>query len=150
MRRRSFLTMTAAAIVLASTTRPALATMVIDVYKSPTCGCCGNWVEHLRANGFTVKVNEVADTTSFRAKGRVPAALASCHTAFVEAYVVEGHVPALDIRRLLAERPKALGLAAPGMPAGSPGMDAPHASGYDVLLFDAGGATRVYHAYAAT
>jgi hypothetical protein len=117
---------------------------------SPTCGCCGKWVEHLRSNGFAVTVTETDKLDALRAKVGVPATLASCHTAFVGGYVVEGHVPANDIRKLLAERPNALGLAVPGMPAGSPGMDASHASGYEVLLFQADGATRVYHAYPQT
>ena len=148
MRRRTFLGIAVVATLVG--TRATSAATVIDVYKSPTCGCCGKWVEHLRGSGFAVNVHEMANVDPFRAKAGVPAALASCHTALVDGYVVEGHVPAADIRKLLAERPKALGLAVPGMPAGAPGMDAPHASGYDVLLFQADGATRVYHAYPRT
>ena len=148
MRRRTFLGITVAAALVAA--RATAATMVVDVYKSPTCGCCGKWVEHLRTNGFAVTVNEIDNVDAFRTRAGVPAALASCHTARVDGYVVEGHVPAADIRKLLAERPKALGLAVPGMPMGAPGMDAPHASGYEVLLFQADGATRVYHAYPHT
>ena len=123
---------------------------MIEVHKSPTCGCCGKWVEHLRSNDFVVTVNETDKLDELRAKVGVPVALASCHTAFVDGYVVEGHVPAKDIRKLLAERPKALGLAVPGMPPESPGMDAAHGSGYEVLLFQRDGVTRVYHAYART
>lgn len=145
MRRRTFLGFAVAAALVA--TKIAAAVPVVEVYKSPTCGCCGKWVEHLRTSGFAVNVNDIPNVDAFRAKAGVPAALASCHTALVSGYVVEGHVPAADIRKLLAERPKALGLAVPGMPMGAPGMDAPHARGYDVLLFQADGTTRVYRAY---
>jgi hypothetical protein len=123
---------------------------VIEVYKSPTCGCCGKWAEHLRNDGFAVNIHAIPDIDVFRVRTGVPAALASCHTALVGGYVVEGHVPAADIRKLLTERPKALGLAVPGMPAISPGMDAPHGPGYEVLLFQTDGATRIYHAYPQT
>ena len=119
----------------------------VAVYKSPTCGCCGNWVQHLRANGFSVDVNDVADVDALRAKAGVVAKLASCHTAFVGGYVIEGHVPAADIRSLLKQRPNALGLAVPGMPAGAPGMDGTPAGGFDVLLFQPDGTSRVYRAY---
>ena len=148
MKRRTFLGIVA--VGLAAAGRATIAGTVVDVYKSPTCGCCGKWVEHLRGNGFTVKVNEVKDVDAFRARAGVPAALASCHTALIGGYVVEGHVPAADIHKLLAERPKAFGLAVPGMPQGAPGMDSPHAPGYEVLLFQADGATGVYHSYPRT
>ena len=108
----------------------------VAVYKSPTCGCCGNWVDHLRANGFTVAVKERSDLTPVKTRLRVPERLESCHTAEVGGYVVEGHVPAADIRRLLAEKPQARGLAVPGMPAGSPGMeDGGRREAYQVILF---------------
>lgn len=149
MRRRTFLGIIITA-ALAATKVATAADTVIDVYKSPTCGCCGKWVEQLRTSGFKVTVNDIVNVDGFRAKAGVPASLAACHTALVDGYVVEGHVPATEIRRLLAERPKALGLAVPGMPMGAPGMDAPHAKGYDVLLFQADGTTRVYRAYAQT
>jgi hypothetical protein len=145
MRRRTFLGIAVAATLVA--TKVTAGVPVIEVYKSPTCGCCGKWAEHLRNDGFAVNVHAIPGIDAFRVRTGVPAALASCHTALVGGYVVEGHVPATDIRRLLSERPKALGVAVPGMPMGAPGMDAPHASGYDVLLFQADGATRVYHAY---
>lgn len=145
MRRRTFLGIAVAATLVA--TKAAAAVPVIEVYKSPTCGCCGKWVEHLRQNGFKVVVNEIADVDAFRAKAGVPAALASCHTALVDGYVVEGHVPAADIRKLLADRPNARGLAIPGMPASAPGMDGTRSSRYDVLLFDARGTTRLYNTY---
>ena len=93
------------------------------VYKSPTCGCCGKWVEHMRDNGFLVDVVEENDLTRRKRSLGVPAALGSCHTAVVDGYVIEGHVPAQDVHKLLAERPQGKGLAVPGMPAGSPGME---------------------------
>jgi hypothetical protein len=148
MRRRTFLGVAVAATIVA--TKVTAAGPFIEVYKSPTCGCCGKWVEHLRTSGFTVNAHNISDIDAFRARAGVPAALASCHTALVDGYVVEGHVPAADVRRLIDERPKALGLAVPGMPQGAPGMDAPHASGYAVLLFQADGTTRVYRAYPRT
>jgi hypothetical protein len=104
----------------------------------------------MRANGFTVTVNDVPNADAYRAQAGVPPSLSSCHTALVDGYVVEGHVPAADVRRLLSERPKALGLAVPGMPAGSPGMEAPRGDAYDVLLFQRDGRTSVYRAYQAT
>lgn len=108
----------------------------VVVYKSPSCGCCGNWVKHLTANGFTVAVKERDDLTPIKVRLGVPEPLESCHTAEVGGYVVEGHVPAADIRRLLAERPKARGLAVPGMPAGSPGMeDGGRHEAFQVILF---------------
>jgi len=148
MRRRTFLGLAVGATLVA--TKVTAAVPVIEVYKSPTCGCCGKWVEHLRKDGFVVNVYDIPDIDAFRAKAGVPAALAACHTALVGGYVVEGHVPAADIRKLLTERPKALGLAVPGMPAISPGMDAAHGPGYDVLLFQADGSPKVYHAYSQT
>lgn len=95
----------------------------ITVYKSPTCGCCSKWVRHLEQNGFSVVAKDVRDVVPYKIRGGVTPELASCHTAFVEGYVIEGHVPAGDIKRLLRERPAAKGLAVPGMPIGSPGME---------------------------
>ena len=148
MRRRTFLEIAVAATLVA--TKVAAAVQVIEVYKSPTCGCCGKWAEHLSNDCFAVNVHAIPNIDAFRVRTGVPAALASCHTALVGGYVVEGHVPAADIRKLLTERPKALGLAVPGMPAISPGMDAPHGPGYEVLLFQTDGASRVYHVYSQT
>jgi len=123
---------------------PAFATEV-TVYKSPTCGCCKQWVKHLQTNGFSVIAHDVADIMPYKAANGVPAALGSCHTAKVDGYVIEGHVPASDIKRLLKERPAVRGLAVPGMPAGSPGMEqGAHKDRYDVLTFDAQGKTAVY------
>ncbi len=95
----------------------------VTVYKSPTCGCCGAWVDHLREDGFFVDVIEQADISARKVEFGVPPAMGSCHTATVDGYVIEGHVPSADIRRLLNERPRAKGLAVPGMPIGSPGME---------------------------
>lgn len=147
MKRRTFLGVVAATAMTGSVTAIAAAAPNVKVYKSPTCGCCGEWVKHMRANGFPVTVNDVADVDAFRAKAGVPEALAACHTALVDGYVVEGHVPAADVRRLLAERPKVLGIVVPGMPASAPGMDSPRASPYQVLLLQADGVTRVYRTY---
>lgn len=109
----------------------------ILVHKSPWCGCCAAWVEHLEENGFDVTVREHENMTPIKVEAGVPDELYSCHTAHIEGYVIEGHVPAADIARLLAERPDAQGLAVPGMPAGSPGMEVPGFSQpYDVILFD--------------
>ena len=145
MKRRAFLGVVIAGAFVATGTRAA--SPVIDVYKEPACGCCGKWSEHLRANGFTVRVHELPMLDAFRARAGVPAALASCHTALIDGYALEGHVPAADILKLLAERPKAQGLAVPGMPATAPGMDLARGPGYAVLLFQVDGTTRVYHSY---
>jgi hypothetical protein len=120
---------------------------VIAVYKTPTCGCCGKWVDHLRAAGFTARVTDLRSTAEYRRKQGVPDQLASCHTAVIGDYVVEGHVPAADIRRLLKEEPKARGLAVPGMPMGSPGMEGPRREAYSVLLFHSDGRTSVFRKY---
>jgi len=119
----------------------------ITVYKGPACDCCNEWVKHLRANGFKVQTHEVGDLDRTRQKYGVPQALASCHTASVGGYAIEGHVPAADIKRLLKERPKAAGLAVPGMPQDAPGMDLGKGEPYDVLLFNTGGRYEVYQHY---
>jgi hypothetical protein len=116
----------------------------VAVYKSPTCGCCGKWVEHMEASGFAATTTNTPDVAPIKTKHGVPARLASCHTSLVGGYVIEGHVPAADIRRLLREKPAIVGLAAPGMPAGSPGMDVPNSPAYDVLSFDKAGNTKVF------
>ena len=126
---------------------PSFATEVV-VYKSPTCGCCKEWVKHLQANGFSVKAHDVPDIMPYKTANGVPATLGSCHTAKVGGYVIEGHVPANDIKRLLKERPPVSGLAVPGMPSGSPGMEqGGHKDRYDVLTFDKQGKTGVYTRY---
>ena len=110
------------------------------VHKDPNCGCCTGWVTHVRAAGFTVKVEETADMDTVKARLGVPEALASCHTAEIDGYLIEGHVPAAEIARLLAERPRALGLAVPDMPVGSPGMEVSgrRPDTYRVVLFGPG------------
>ena len=120
----------------------------VNVYKSPTCGCCKEWVKHLQANGFSVKTHDVPDVSPYKVANGVPVTLGSCHTATVGGYVIEGHVPASDVKRLLKERPPVRGLAVPGMPIGSPGMEqGAHKQRYDVLTFDKQGNTSVYSRY---
>jgi hypothetical protein len=116
----------------------------ISVYKDPTCGCCANWVAHLRSHGFEPTATDVTDLAALKTKYGVAPSLRSCHTALVDGYVIEGHVPAADIQRLLKEKPKVLGLTVPGMPVGSPGMEGTNGQRYDVLTFDASGRTAVY------
>lgn len=121
---------------------------VVDVYKSPTCGCCNKWIAHLAANGFKVRAHDTDDVVAHKYRLGVPAGHGSCHTAEVGGYLVEGHVPAREIKRLLKERPKARGLVVPAMPIGSPGMEqGDHKDIYDVLLVDARGGTSVYARY---
>ncbi len=127
----------------APTPNPA-AHPVMTVYKSPTCGCCTKWIDHLRAAGFPVTARDTSDLDAVKARYGVPRKLISCHTAIVRGYVIEGHVPADLIARLLAERPRIAGLAVPGMPANSPGMDLPSSERYDVVAFDRTGVTSVY------
>ena len=122
----------------------------VDVYKTPSCGCRHLWVEHLRANGFAVNAHDVDDTTGYRERAGVPQALGSCHTGMIGGYALEGHVPAREIKRLLAERPKIKGLAVPAMVPGSPGMEGPRSDPYDVLAFGADGRTTVYQHYNGT
>ena len=119
----------------------------ITVHKDPNCGCCGGWIDHLRANGFQARAIDTTKLDQVKARLRVPEELASCHTAEIAGYVIEGHVPARAITKLLAERPKVLGLAVPGMPAGSPGMGGDPEI-YDVIAFG-DGATRVFGRYKA-
>ena len=116
----------------------------VEVFKSPYCGCCGKWVEHLRQNGFEVKAHDVEDVPAVRQKLGMPDRLGSCHTAKIGGYVVEGHVPAADIQRLLKEKPKALGLSVPSMPPGSPGMESSKPIPYQTLLVQSDGSTRVF------
>jgi len=116
----------------------------IVVYKTPTCGCCAKWVEHMEANGFKATVFNMPETSAERTRRGVPANLGSCHTAAVGRYAIEGHVPAADVKRLLREKPEIVGLSAPGMPAASPGMDVPGSPSYDVVTFDKQGRTAVY------
>jgi hypothetical protein len=144
--------MLACALALAPLPSPAADTEPpqVEVWKSPTCRCCRDWVRHLEENGFRVKVNDTGNAGA-RSRLGMPQRYGSCHTARVDGYVVEGHVPAREIQRLLAERPDAAGLAVPRMPVGSPGMDGPQYGGrkdpYDVLLVDRQGAASVFQAY---
>jgi len=117
---------------------------LLKVWKTPTCGCCGKWVKHMEAAGFRVEVTDIDNVDPIKTANGVPLQLASCHTALVGAYVVEGHVPASDVRRLLKEKPAILGLSAPGMPAGSPGMDVPGSPAYEVIALGKDGKTAVY------
>ena len=148
-KRQSLRTLVASAL-LGLATLGGVPTAVADddevvMYKDPNCGCCGKWAEHMREHGF--KVREVATTEMGQVKGEagVPQALGSCHTAKVGGYVVEGHVPAADVRRMLTDKPAIAGISAPGMPMGSPGMEGPYpADRYDVVSFDAQGRTAVF------
>jgi hypothetical protein len=120
----------------------ALPTMT--VYKSPSCGCCGKWIEHIEANGIAVEVKDMDDLGAIKQQYKVTSALQSCHTAVIEGYVIEGHVPASDIKRLLATKPKVVGLTIPGMPQSAPGMDLTPFKPYEVLSFDAKGSAKVF------
>lgn len=130
---------------------PALAAApLVEVWKNPDCGCCGDWVQHLQANGLRTRVHDVGNEAK-RAELGIAARYGSCHTALVEGYAIEGHVPAREIKRLLQQRPAAIGLAVPGMPVGSPGMDGPAYGGrrdpYVVLLLTKDGRSQVFQAY---
>jgi len=116
----------------------------VTVYKNPTCGCCSKWIAHLEANGFKVDAHDVADLTQVKLEHGISRELTACHTALVDGYVIEGHVPAEDIQRLLQERPDVVGLAVPGMPMGSPGMEGPISEPYNVLTFDRNSNTTVF------
>jgi hypothetical protein len=133
--RRSFVRGAAALAALAALPVRAQQIPRVTVYKSPACACCGEWVKHMRASGFTVDVREMDDVSPLKRERGIPDRLASCHTALVAGYVLEGHVPATDVQRLLRERPRARGLAVPGMVPGSPGM-AGRAQPYQTLAFD--------------
>lgn len=133
-----------------ASTSGAATPMTMEVWKSPTCGCCGEWVKHVESAGFRVSVRDTGNNAA-RARLGIPVALGSCHTAEVAGYAIEGHVPAREIKRLLAERPAARGLAVPGMPIGSPGMEqGARRDPYDVLLVLKDGTTVVFAAYAAS
>jgi len=119
----------------------------ITVYKDPSCGCCKSWIEHLKKHGYAVDAKDTPDMAEVKRTLGVPHALTACHTAVVNGYLIEGHVPATDIARLLKERPKVAGLAVPGMPAGSPGMEGARQQHYQVLSFDRNGKTRVFASY---
>ena len=128
---------------------PPPADGVIQVFKHPSCGCCGDWIEHLEEYGFQVEVRDLANIMALKAELGMPGELGSCHTARIAGYLVEGHVPARDIQRMLLEKPAIRGLAVPGMPIGSPGMEVEGqpADAYDVVAFDDQGRTSVYSSY---
>ncbi|CAG0960117.1 hypothetical protein RHDC4_00644 [Rhodocyclaceae bacterium] len=136
---------TLAALALTAAAASSLATgEIVTVYKSPSCGCCAAWADYMRQNGFTVNIRDVDDVGAARQRAGMPQRYGACHTATVGGYAVEGHVPAADVRRLLAERPKAVGIAVPSMPPGSPGMPSPKPVAFDTLLVRADGGHQVY------
>lgn len=153
--RRGVLKLSLASLGLAAISpslfaQASLASNQIKVWKDPACGCCGDWISHLQQNNFQVEVSNTGNAAARKRLG-VPDKLGSCHTAQIEGYAIEGHVPAREIRRLLKERPSALGLTVPGMPVGSPGMDGPEYAGrkdpFDVMLIGLDGSARVYQSY---
>ena len=144
MRKTIGLAALALVVSLISSGAEAQKPIPVQVYKDAFCGCCANWVEHLKRAGFAATAENVANMNALKDKHGVPAKTRSCHTALVGGYVIEGHVPAAEIQRLLKEKPKVAGLAVPGMPIGSPGMEGPNARPYDVLTFDKTGKTAVY------
>lgn len=133
---------TPASTAKAATDKPA--SFPAAVFKSATCGCCGKWNEHMRANGFAVTNTDLTDVAPVKDKHGVPMPLRSCHTALIGGYVIEGHVPADVVRKLLRERPAVVGIAVPGMPMGSPGMEGPRSDAYQIVAWEKSGATRVY------
>jgi hypothetical protein len=144
--RLSFLT--AAAIGLgAAVARDSIGAVtppvVMTVYKSPACGCCKKWVEHIKASGIQVKTIDMDDLAEIKAASGVPSALQTCHTAVIQGYVVEGHVPADIVQQLLRDKPQIAGVAVPGMPMGSPGMEGSSKQSYDIMAWDKAGKTRV-------
>ena len=147
MSRNSVMALAVAALASLGTVvaRQGQAGPLVEVFKTPTCGCCSKWVEHMRANGFTVRTTDLNDLTQIKKSRGVPDQVQSCHTAVVNGYVVEGHVPAADVSRLLKEKPAITGIAVGGMPVGSPGMEYPgtKAQSYDVMSFGKSG-TRVF------
>jgi hypothetical protein len=154
MTKRSFrlFAIAVCAAALAATTAAAPTAVApkkptITVYKDPSCGCCKNWIEHLIKHGYRVDAKDTPDMAQIKSTLGVPTDLRSCHTAVVEGYLIEGHVPAGDIDRLLASKPKVKGLAVPGMPMGSPGMEGAMKQHYQVIAFDKAGKTRIFASY---
>lgn len=142
LNRRAFLGVAAAALVACAGEAPSRS---VRVYRSPSCGCCGGWVDHLRAAGFEVAVEMMDDVSPVAVRLGVPDALRSCHTGEVAGYFLEGHVPAADVEQLLRERPHAAGIAVPGMPVGSPGMEmGGRRDPFQTLLVDRSGAVSVF------
>jgi hypothetical protein len=148
MKRRTLLSLAAAAAAASLPSFARASLPQVEVYKNPDCGCCGAWVEHLKAAGFPVKVHETPDTSAVRKRHGIPDAFGSCHTGVVAGYALEGHVPADDVKRLLASKPVAAGLSVPGMPVGSPGMEAgARKDPFQVLLIDKAGRSSVFASY---
>ncbi|MBW8830778.1 MAG: DUF411 domain-containing protein [Burkholderiales bacterium] len=149
MKRRNFLALAVGAAALVAIPAVAAAALPqVEVFKSPYCECCSAWVEHMRAAGFDVKVTIVNDTTAARKRLGIPDKFGSCHTATVGGYVLEGHVPAIEVKKLLAAKPAAVGLAVPGMPPGSPGMEVgARQDPYHVFLIDKSGRETVFASY---
>lgn len=149
MKRRSFLSVSLGAVAVAALPAAASTPLpTVEVFKSPYCGCCGAWVDHMKAAGFPVKVTLVNDTTATRKRLGLPDRFGSCHTAVVSGYVVEGHVPAHEVKRMLTAKPVAIGLAVPSMPAGSPGMETgSRKDPYSVFLVDKSGRETVFASY---
>jgi hypothetical protein len=152
MNRRTLLSLAAAtAASLSLPTGATAALPQVEVYKNPDCGCCGAWVDHLRAAGFPVKVHDTPDTGAVRKRHGIPDEFGSCHTGVVAGYALEGHVPAQDVKRLLARKPAAAGLSVPGMPVGSPGMEVgSRKDRFQVLLIDKAGRSSVFATYPKT
>jgi hypothetical protein len=142
--RRDFLLAAAAVVVSRRSLLAETPASVITVYKDPNCGCCMKWIEHLNKSGFVVMPKDMLKMDEVKANMGVPKELQSCHTGIVDKYVIEGHVPADVIKKFLAEKPADKGLAVPGMPAGSPGMEGGRVDKYDIIAFSANGKTRVY------
>ena len=138
---------TLSVVTAAAPTMTPVAKPTITVYKDPNCGCCRNWIAHLIKNGYRVDAKDTPDMDQIKTTLGVPTALHSCHTAIVAGYLIEGHVPAADIDRLLATKPKVKGLAVPGMPMGSPGMEGGAKQHYQVMAFDRTGKARVFASY---
>ena len=135
-----------AALILSALTAPTLAQAptAVTVYKSPTCGCCAKWVEHMKKAGFVVTINDVPNVGQVKMANGVPGQLASCHTALAGGYVIEGHVPADVVQKLLKEKPAVAGIAVPGMPMGSPGMEGGSVDHYDIVAFEKTGKQHVF------
>jgi len=144
LQRRELLGYLGLALVMPLSGALAQAAPQVMVYKSRTCGCCNKWIDHLRAAGFQVEAENVTDVGEYKRKFGVPADLASCHTAVVGDYIVEGHVPADDVIRMLRQEPEIIGIAVPGMPLGSPGMEAPNPQYYETVAFNAAGIVQVF------
>lgn len=151
MRKSWFLALGIASSIIAPfgvTAATVKSSKELVVYKSPTCGCCGAWIQHMKNNGFTVTFHDVKDVQPYKKKYGVPSDMASCHTAIIDGYVVEGHVPAADVKRLLKERPQVIGLAVPGMPVGSPGMEMGNRKDpYDTVAIQKDGSVKVFQAH---